>query len=176
VNCPYVLDVDGKNIQSEGAALRAEGPIRLIEMPGGVRGWAIAGHDILRELLLDSRVSKDPRQHWPLWINDDLAQDWPLRIWVSVQNMFTSYGSEHRRLRSLVSSAFTVRRTEALRPRIEAIAAGLLDRIENAGQPSPGRTSSTWLSATACTTASARHWPGWRRRSHWAHYSSAFRT
>jgi cytochrome P450 len=70
-----------------------------------------------------------------LWINDELAQDWPLRIWVSVQNMFTSYGSEHRRLRSLVSSAFTARRTEALRPRIEAIAAELLDHIETADQP-----------------------------------------
>lgn len=110
--------------------MRAEGPVRLIEMPGGVRGWAVAGYDTLRELLLDPRVSKDPRQHWPLWTNGDLAEDWPLRLWVSVRNMFTSYGAEHRRLRSLVSSAFTARRTEALRPEIEAIATGLLDRIE----------------------------------------------
>jgi cytochrome P450 len=130
VKCPYVLDVDGTNIQGEGAALRAEGPVRLIEMPGGVQGWAVAGYDTLRELLLDPRVSKDPRQHWPLWMNDDLAEDWPLRLWVSVRNMFTSYGSEHRRLRSLVSSAFTARRTEALRPKIETIATGLLDRID----------------------------------------------
>jgi cytochrome P450 len=130
VKCPYVLDVDGTNIQGEGAALRTEGPVRLIEMPGGVQGWAVAGYDTLRELLLDPRVSKDPRQHWPLWMNDDLAEDWPLRLWVSVRNMFTSYGSEHRRLRSLVSSAFTARRTEALRPKIETIATGLLDRID----------------------------------------------
>jgi cytochrome P450 len=135
VNCPYVLDVDGTNIQGEGATLRAEGPARLIEMPGGVQGWAIGGYDTLRELLLDPRVSKDPRQHWPLWINDDLAEDWPLRIWVSVRNMFTSYGTEHRRLRALVSSAFTARRTEALRPKIEAITATLLDRIEEQAQP-----------------------------------------
>ena len=135
VHCPYVLDVDGTNIQGEGAALRAEGPARLIDMPGGVRGWAIAGYDTLRELLLDPRVSKDPRQHWPLWINDDLAEDWPLRLWVSVRNMFTSYGTEHRRLRALVSSAFTARRTEALRPRIETIAATLLDRIGDLTEP-----------------------------------------
>ena len=135
MNCPYVLDVDGNNIQGEGAALREQGPVRLIDMPGGVPAWAVAGYDTLRELLLDPRVSKDPRQHWPLWINDELAQDWPLRLWVSVRNMFTSYGSEHRRLRSLVSAAFTARRTEALRPKIEAIAAGLLDRIAGESEP-----------------------------------------
>jgi cytochrome P450 len=135
VNCPYVLDVDGTNIADEGATLRAEGPVRLIEMPGGVRGWAVAGYDTLRELLLDPRISKDPRQHWPLWMNDDLAEDWPLRIWVSVRNMFTSYGTEHRRLRSLVSSAFTARRTEALRPKIEAIASDLLDQLDGADGP-----------------------------------------
>ena len=137
MDCPYVLDVDGTNIQAEGARLRAEGPVRLIEMPGGVRGWAVAGYDTLRQLLLDPRVSKDPRQHWPLWINDKLAEDWPLRLWVSVRNMFTSYGREHRRLRSLVSAAFTARRTEELRPRIEAVANELLDRIAAmpAGEP-----------------------------------------
>ncbi|HJP77808.1 MAG TPA: cytochrome P450 [Pseudonocardiaceae bacterium] len=134
-SCPYVLDVDGTNIQGEGATLRAEGPVRLIELPGGVQAWAVAGYETLRKLLLDPRVSKDPRQHWPLWMNDELAEDWPLRLWVSVRNMFTSYGSEHRRLRSLVSAAFTARRTEALRPRIEAIATGLLDRIEADGGP-----------------------------------------
>jgi len=46
--------------------------------------------------------------------------------------MFTAYGSNHRRLRKLVSPAFTKRRTDALRPRIEELTAGLLDRMAEA--------------------------------------------
>lgn len=48
--------------------------------------------------------------------------------------MFTAYGGDHRRLRTLVSTAFTARRTAALQPRIEEITAGLLDRIAEAGE------------------------------------------
>jgi cytochrome P450 len=134
--CPYVLDVNGTNIQAEGAALRSERPLTQVEMPGGITGWAVTGFDVLRQLLNDPRVSKDPNQHWPLWMNNEVPEDWPLHIWVSVRNMFTSYGPEHRRLRALVSAAFTARRTEAQRPMIEAIANELLDRIGSAdGQP-----------------------------------------
>ncbi|HEY3751050.1 MAG TPA: cytochrome P450 [Pseudonocardiaceae bacterium] len=133
--CPYVLDVDGSDIQAEGARLRADGPATPIEMPGGVRGWAIGRADTLRSLLTDPRVSKDPRQHWPAWIDGRIAADWPLAIWVSVQNMFTAYGTEHRRLRSLVAAAFTARRTAAMRPTIETIAQDLLDTIDKQGSP-----------------------------------------
>ncbi|HVV19921.1 MAG TPA: cytochrome P450 [Pseudonocardiaceae bacterium] len=132
---PYVLDVDGTDIQGEGAALRAAGPVTQVELPGGVRAWAVAGYDALRGLLGDPRVSKDPVQHWPQWMNDEIAEDWPLRIWVSVRNMFTAYGTEHRRLRSLVSAAFTARRTEALRPAIEAITVRLLDGLGTGAEP-----------------------------------------
>jgi cytochrome P450 len=134
---PVVLDVDGLDIQAEGARLRDEGPVRLVEMPGGVRAWAVAGADVARRLLIDPRVSKDPRQHWRAWRDGDIADDWPLRIWVSVRNMFTAYGTEHRRLRSLTASAFTARRVAALRPGIEAITANLLDRIAAAPRGEP---------------------------------------
>lgn len=43
--------------------------------------------------------------------------------------MFTAYGADHRRLRKLVSPAFTNRRTLALRPRIEELVTDLLDRL-----------------------------------------------
>lgn len=43
--------------------------------------------------------------------------------------MFTAYGADHRRLRRLVSPAFTRRRVEALRPRVEEITTSLLDRM-----------------------------------------------
>ncbi|MGC7094357.1 cytochrome P450 family protein [Amycolatopsis lurida] len=92
--------------------------------------WSVTDPELLKRLLSDQRVSKDPRQHWAAWRDGTVPADWPLMIWVAVQNMFTAYGGEHRRLRSLVSKAFTFRRTEALRPWVEEITNGLLDRLE----------------------------------------------
>jgi cytochrome P450 len=131
--CPFTLDVDGTDIQAEGARLREQGPVTLVELPGGVPAWAVSDFGVQSRLLTDPRVSKDARRHWAAWAKGEVAEDWPLRIWVSVQNMFTAYGQDHKRLRSLVASAFTARRTAALRPRIEEICAQLLDDI--AAQP-----------------------------------------
>ncbi|MFD4997036.1 cytochrome P450 family protein [Streptomyces buecherae] len=89
--------------------------------------WAVTQQAMLKDLLADPRVSKDPRQHWPAWINGEISPEWPLFTWVAVQNMFTAYGSDHTRLRTLVSKAFTLRRSNALRPRIEQITTDLLD-------------------------------------------------
>lgn len=94
-----------------------------------MEAWSVNNQALIRDLLTDPRVSKDTRQHWPAWINGEIPADWPLQIWVSVQNMFTAYGGDHKRLRTLVSKAFTARRTAAMQPRIEELTRGLLDRI-----------------------------------------------
>lgn len=91
--------------------------------------WAVSRQDLLKRLLTDPRVSKDPRQHWPARINGEIPQDWPLITWVAVRNMFTAYGGDHKRPRSLVAKAFTARRTAMLRPRVEQICADLLDSL-----------------------------------------------
>lgn len=128
--CPVAaLDPAGADVHGEADRLRAHGAAALVTLPGDIPAWVVTDHGELRGLLADPRVSKDPRQHWPAWINGEVPGDWPLISWVGVDNMFTAFGSEHTRLRGLVSKAFTPRRVEALRPRIEQITTQLLDEL-----------------------------------------------
>lgn len=130
---PIVIDPTGRDIHGEATRVRARGPVTPVELPHGVPAWAVSSTPLLKRLLTDPRVSKDPRRHWQRWIDGEVSPDWPLFTWVAVQNMFTAYGTDHKRLRTLVSKAFTARRTNALRPRIEEITATLLDRVAKAG-------------------------------------------
>ncbi|MER7476200.1 cytochrome P450 [Streptomyces sp. NPDC126510] len=130
---PMVIDPTGRDIHGEAARIRERGPVTPVELPHGVPAWAVSSAPLLKRLLTDPRVSKDPRRHWQRWIDGEVTPDWPLYTWVAVRNMFTAYGTEHKRLRTLVSKAFTARRTAALRPRIEEITAALLDRVAKAG-------------------------------------------
>ncbi|GHJ40945.1 cytochrome P450 [Streptomyces sp. TS71-3] len=133
------MDPTGRDIQGEAALLRSQGPVTQVELPGGVVVWAVTDTATIKSLLTDPRVSRDTYQHWPAWENGEgeLAKSWPLAMWVADRNMITAYGDEHRRLRKLVAKAFTARRTAALRPRVEAITAALLDAIADQGRQGP---------------------------------------
>ncbi|MDN3029118.1 cytochrome P450 [Streptomyces sp. S.PB5] len=125
-----VLDPFGADIAAESARLRALGPIVPVELPGGIPAWAPTGYDTLKELILDPQVSKDPRLHWRLWpeLGEHPSWGWVLG-WIGVVNMLSTYGADHTRLRRLVAPSFTHRRTEAMRTRVEAITAQLLDAV-----------------------------------------------
>ncbi|MFF8940520.1 cytochrome P450 [Streptomyces paradoxus] len=127
------LDPLGTDIAAESARLRALGPVVPVELPGGIPAWAPTRYDTLKEIILDPRVSKDPRLHWRLWpeIGEHPSWAWILG-WVGVVNMLSTYGPDHTRLRKLVAPSFTHRRTEAMRPRVEAITAELLAALEAA--------------------------------------------
>ncbi|MER6912359.1 cytochrome P450 [Streptomyces sp. NPDC000594] len=133
------IDPYGADIPDEWARLRAQGPVVPIELPGGIPAWAPTRFSSLRTLILDPRVSKDPRQHWSRYTEVEKHPAWSwIMSWLGVVNMLTAYGTDHSRLRKLVAPSFTARRTEAMRPRVEKITGELLSSMEESAAASGG--------------------------------------
>ncbi|WP_314174819.1 cytochrome P450 family protein [Streptomyces winkii] len=128
------LDPHGRDHQGEAARLRALGPVVRVKLPGDVEAWSITRHDLLNQLVLDPRISKD-WHNWGAMQRGEIPDDWPLIGMVKVTNMVTADGAEHRRLRKLVSQTFTARRVEELRPRTTEIVEGLLDALPSHAEP-----------------------------------------
>lgn len=127
--CPVRLDITGRDIHAESETLRQQGPVARVEMPHGVLGWSVTSFELVKDLLADPRISKDPRKHWPAYINREIGADWPLNSWVEMDNMTTRHGAEHLRLRKPLAKAFSPRRTDAMRPQVDKVVAGLLDEL-----------------------------------------------
>ncbi|MEV0532166.1 cytochrome P450 [Kitasatospora sp. NPDC050463] len=129
MTAPIALDPLARDNAAEGALLRAAGPAVAVELPGGVAAWAVTQHAAARELLTDARLVKDAA-HWAAYQRGEVPRTWPLiGLAVPGPSMVTTDGAEHRRLRTLVAQAFTPRRVELMRPRVEEITHGLLDAL-----------------------------------------------
>jgi len=127
--CPIALDTTGSNIHAQTAELRAQGPATQVELPGGVVVWSINSYDVAKSVLTNSQVTKSGRTHWRAFTNGEIPPDWEMISWIMMDNMVTAYGKDHVRLRRLVGAAFTPRRTEAIRPRVEELTGELLDAL-----------------------------------------------
>jgi cytochrome P450 len=103
--------------------------VGLVELPYGVRAWSITGYEAGRQALSDQRFSKDARQHWTAFVNGQIDPRFPLISWALMDNLATTYGSAHSRLRRLVAKAFTPRRVEAMRPTIANTVTSLLEDL-----------------------------------------------
>jgi cytochrome P450 len=101
--------------------------VQRIEAPqfGGM--WLITGYDEGRAALIDPRLSRDAR-HAPDRLRELIEQS--QRDSAVGRNMLDSDPPEHTRLRAAVKRAFTPRRVERLRPRVEEITAGLVSALE----------------------------------------------
>ncbi|MFE0652607.1 cytochrome P450 [Streptomyces sp. NPDC059534] len=131
------MDPSGGCPHAENARLLAQGAVTPVILPGEIEGMAVLGHDALRDFLTHPDVAKSPR-HFTALADGRIPEGWPLLTFATVPGMTTADGADHRRLRTLVSSAFTARRVEELRPRVEAVTAGLLDGLAEAARSGDG--------------------------------------
>ena len=112
------------------AQMREQDPVlRQPGLDGETPIWFITRHDDVAAVLLDDeRFVRDPRL---ALTEDELAARNTQPILEMVENnMLNRDGDDHRRLRRLVTKAFTPKMVERLRPRIQSIADELLDAVE----------------------------------------------
>ena len=102
------------------ARLREDQPVAPVDLPGNGRAWLITRYEDVRAALADPRLAKDPRKRFPDW------DPGPMQAMFNL-HMLNLDPPDHTRLRRLVQKAFTPGRVAALRPRVQEIAAALLD-------------------------------------------------
>jgi cytochrome P450 len=109
-------------------ALRDNAPVQWFEPTGQ---WLVSRYDDVNALLRDRRLG---RTYLHVATHEEMGRppDPPhlAAFWHLIRNgMLDREPPDHTRLRRLVSSAFTPRRVEALRPTVERLAADLVDRF-----------------------------------------------
>jgi cytochrome P450 len=110
------------------ARMRAEAAVTPAVMPEGGQAWLVTRYEDVRGALADPRLYKE-------WAGKLTPEGWepdPVAGFLSV-HMLNMDPPNHTRLRKLVTKAFTARRVAALRPRVEAITASLLDAMAARG-------------------------------------------
>ncbi len=101
------------------------GTARRVKLPDGSGAWLIGGYDVVRAALADPRLSLDKRN-----ANGYSGFSLPPALDANLLNMDPP---DHTRVRRLVAQAFTARRSDALRPRVQQIADELLETIAPQG-------------------------------------------
>jgi cytochrome P450 len=107
------------------AALRESGPVCRVDMRLGLPVWMVTRYDDVLAALSDPRLSNDP--HHASALTEVMRGEFLSR------SMIGTDPPQHTRLRRLVSKAFTARRVEGLRPRVQEITDALLDGISPRG-------------------------------------------
>jgi cytochrome P450 len=111
--------------------LRAEDPVHWNPLWGG---WILTRHDDVQASFQDRRLSADRMSPFMASLKKEEARELQPSYQIFSKWMVFTDPPQHTRLRMLVNKAFTLRRVESLRPRIQAIVDELLDRVIPAGR------------------------------------------
>jgi cytochrome P450 len=115
------------------AAVRERGAVHAVTLADGHDAWLVVGYAECRAALNDPRLSKD--LHAALASGEGVVAE-GLPGPAFARHMLVVDPPDHTRLRRLVAGAFSVRRIEGLRPRVESIVDDLLDAIAARGPDS----------------------------------------
>ncbi|NSC25530.1 cytochrome P450 [Streptomyces albus subsp. chlorinus] len=105
-------------VEPEYARLRREEPITRVTLPYGGQAWLVTRYDDVRFVLSDSRFSRaaSVRPGAPRFFEQPVAE-----------GLGYIDPPRHTTVRRLLNRAFTARRVQAFRPRVQEIADALLD-------------------------------------------------
>lgn len=109
------------------AELREDAPIHRVWLPEGVPVWLVTRYEDVYAGLNDKRLARNRRHAGADYKNELLPAA------VQEGNLHMEDGDVHTRLRRFMNYAFTPKRIEALRPRMNEVADTLLDGIAAAG-------------------------------------------
>ncbi|NLU74308.1 cytochrome P450 [Streptomyces sp. HNM0575] len=102
---------------AEYERMREEAPVSRVTMPGGGTAWALTRHEDVRAMLADPRFSSDrTNPGFPAFTEGQQQLAARFR-----KTLISMDPPEHGPARRMVVGEFTVRRMEALRPRIQEI-------------------------------------------------------
>ncbi|SPL88051.1 putative cytochrome P450 hydroxylase [[Actinomadura] parvosata subsp. kistnae] len=127
----FVLDPATPDLHGDNERLRQAGPVVPVTAEG-VPAWAATRYDTLMTVLTHPDLTRE-LHHWSG--RDALPPGTAIDRIVTDTSMLNADGERHRRLRMPLTTAFSQRRLNGLRPRIEELTARLIDRL--AGMP-PG--------------------------------------
>ncbi|AJC60751.1 MULTISPECIES: cytochrome P450 [Streptomyces] len=127
---------DKLNVDATLAGIAGEEPILRVRLPFGGDAWLVTRHADVKTVLADPRFSRAAA------VGDHVPRT--VAVGLPRTSMLSMDPPEHSRLRRRVANAFTVRRVEKLRPRVEEIVDGLLDTMIDAGSPADLTQALTW--------------------------------
>ncbi|MFF4616024.1 cytochrome P450 [Nonomuraea jabiensis] len=111
-------------------ARQEEGPLTRVQLWDGSTAWLVTGHAEHRAVLGHPEVSVEPARGLPrLSPAEAAAMDSVAKAGSASLGFIMMDDPEHARLRRMVTSAFTVKRVEAMRPATQQIADELIDRL-----------------------------------------------
>ena len=113
------------------AAARTQGPLLAVTLWNGKRAWVVTRHAEIRAILMDDRRFSGRMGHpdFPTITEARVTVDRNERAFVGMDN------PEHDRYRRFFTREFSVRRMQALIPKMQVLGDGLIDELLAQGPP-----------------------------------------